>query len=203
MGNDDELPPRSWFPPGLIGDCAYFIMRAAPHPNKDIALAAAIAFFAGITGRAYNTYTFAGLNLYILVLAKTAMGKEAANSGISKLLAAISAKIPAAKTFKGPMLISSAGLLKWLAENPSCVTVGGEWGYKLKAMHSVRVPLETTRDCSRALARLIRKTLAGEMETADLSRFANAIMLLSRIIEGGDLATMSARLDELEKRGLH
>lgn len=137
MGNtNDELPPRSWFPPGLIGDIAYFIMRAAPHPNPQIALTGAIALFAGITGKAYNTYTFAGLNVYILVLAKTAMGKEAANSGISKLLAAISAKIPAAKTFKGPMLISSAGLLKWLAENPSCVSVVGEFGYKLKAWHS-------------------------------------------------------------------
>lgn len=136
MGTDDELPPRSWFPPGLIGDIAYFIMRAAPHPNRHIAMAAAVALFAGITGKAYNTYTFAGLNVYILVLAKTAMGKEAANSGISKLLTAISAKIPAAKTFKGPMLISSAGLLKWLAENPSCVSVVGEFGYKLKAWHS-------------------------------------------------------------------
>lgn len=67
----------------------------------------------------------------------------------------------------------------------------------------VRLPLETTRDCSRALAKLIRRTLAGDMETADLSRFANAIMLLSRIIEGGDLAAMNARLDELEKRGFH
>jgi len=133
---DDALPPRGTFPPGLIGDAAYFIMRAAPHPNPQIALAAAIAMLAGITGKAFNTYTYAGLNLYILVLARTAMGKEAANSGISKLLAAISAKIPAAKTFKGPMLVSSAGLLKWLAENPSCVSVVGEFGYKLKALHS-------------------------------------------------------------------
>lgn len=133
---NDELPPRSWFPPGLIGDIAYYIMRAAPHPNPQIALTGAIALFAGMTGKAYNTYTFAGLNVYILVLAKTAMGKEAANSGISKLLTAISAKIPAAKTFKGPMLISSAGLLKWLADNPSCVSVVGEFGYKLKSWHS-------------------------------------------------------------------
>lgn len=67
----------------------------------------------------------------------------------------------------------------------------------------VRLPLDTTRDCSRALARLIRKTLQGDMETADLSRYANAIMILVRIIEGGDLAAMNARLDELEKRGFH
>ena len=39
------------------------------------------------------------------------------------------------------------------------------------------------------------------METADLSRFANAIMILVRIIEGGDLAAMEARLDELKSAG--
>jgi len=67
----------------------------------------------------------------------------------------------------------------------------------------VRLPLETTRDAQRALARLIRRTLQGEIETADLSRYANALMILVRIIEGGDLAAMSARLDDLEKRGFH
>jgi hypothetical protein len=133
---DDVLPRPASFPPGLIGDVAYFIMRAAPHPNPQIALAAAIALLAGITGKAFNTYTFAGLNQYILILASTGMGKEAANSGISKLLAPISAKIPGAATFKGPVLVSSAGLIKWLAVNPSFVSVIGEFGYKLKALSS-------------------------------------------------------------------
>ena len=67
----------------------------------------------------------------------------------------------------------------------------------------MRLPLETTRDCQRALARLIRRSLAQEIETADLSRYANAIMILVRIIEGGDLAAINERLDTLEKRGLH
>lgn len=138
MHDNEGLQPRENFPPGLIGDTAHFIMRAAPHPNADIALAASIALLAGITGKAYNTFTHAGLNLYILMLASTGMGKEAANSGISKLIAAIAAKIPKATTFKGPMLVSSAGLIKWLADNPSCVSVVGEFGYKLKALHSPR-----------------------------------------------------------------
>lgn len=59
----------------------------------------------------------------------------------------------------------------------------------------VRMPLDTSRDCQKALARLIRRTLAGDMETADLSRFANAIMVLSRLIEGGEI---ERRLEALE-----
>ena len=138
MHDNEGLQPRETFPPGLIGDTAHFIMRSAPHPNADIALAASIALLAGLAGKAFNTFTHAGLNLYILMLASTGMGKEAANSGISKLIAAIAAKIPKATTFKGPMLVSSAGLIKWLADNPSCVSVVGEFGYKLKALHSPR-----------------------------------------------------------------
>lgn len=61
----------------------------------------------------------------------------------------------------------------------------------------VRLPLDTSRDCQRALARLIRRALGGEIETADLSRYANAIMILSRLIEGGELET---RLRNLEKQ---
>lgn len=59
----------------------------------------------------------------------------------------------------------------------------------------VRMPLDTSRDCQKALARLIRRTLAGDMQTADLSRFANAIMVLSRLIEGGEI---ERRLEALE-----
>ena len=123
-------------PPGLIGMVRQFIYDAAPHPNSDIALAGAIALIAGITGRAYNTYTNAGLNQYILLLASTGLGKEAAASGISKLLQAVSVSVPAAGDFKGPALVSSAGLVKWLDKKPSVVTVAGECGYMLNRLAS-------------------------------------------------------------------
>lgn len=67
------------------------------------------------------------------------MGKEAMASGIDKLLAAIiKTGVPAAGDFKGPVLVSSAGLLKALDKTPSIVSVIGEFGYKLKAISSPR-----------------------------------------------------------------
>lgn len=126
-------------PPGLIGDVCEFIYNAAPHPNRDIALAGAIGFLSGVCGKAYNTCTNAGLNQYLLLLASTGMGKEAMASGIDKMLAAvIKSGVPAAGEFKGPMLVSSAGLLKALDQTPSIVSVIGEFGYKLKAISSPR-----------------------------------------------------------------
>ncbi len=105
----------------------------------DIALTGAIGFLSGVCGKAYNTYTNAGLNQYLLLLASTGMGKEAMASGIDKLLAAIiKTGVPAAGDFKGPMLVSSAGLVKALEKTPSIVSVIGEFGYKLKAISSPR-----------------------------------------------------------------
>ena len=63
---------------------------------------------------------------------------------------------------------------------------------------NVRMKLDTANDCQRALARLIRAALAGSIETQDLSRYANALMILSRIMADSDL---EARIEALEARG--
>lgn len=74
-----------------------------------------------------------------------------------------------------------------------------QWGKPadtgVPAKKVVRLPLDTSRDCQRALARLIRRALAGEIETTDLSRYANAIMVLARLIEGGQLEDRIAALE--------
>ncbi len=145
------------FPPGLIGEVARYMRSAAPHPNDDIALAGAIAFMAGICGKAYNTYTGAGLNQYILLLASTGMGKEAASNGISKLFTAIIASVPAAGDFKGPALVSSAGLLKWLPP---------------AKLASPRLKLETVQNVRRELARIYREARRGELKVEAATRLA-------------------------------
>lgn len=136
-----DLQDTISYPPGMLGQIRSFIYSGAPHPNADIALAGAIAFLSGMTGKAFNTYTGAGLNQYILLLASTGMGKEAAASGISKLLTAIMATVPAAGGFKGPALVSSAGLTKWLDKKPSVVSIIGECGYLLTRLSSPKANL--------------------------------------------------------------
>lgn len=128
-------------PHDLLDEVAAFIAEAAPHPNDQIALAGAIALLSGICGRCYNTYTGAGLNQFILLLASTGMGKEAPAAGISKALHAVATNggVPAATEFKGPSLVSPTGLIKWLDKHPSIVTIAGEFGYKLKAFASARI----------------------------------------------------------------
>lgn len=59
----------------------------------------------------------------------------------------------------------------------------------------LRVPLKTIDDVKAELARLYREGKAGRRDIADVSKLANVLSILGRMIEGVDLA---ARLEALE-----
>jgi hypothetical protein len=123
------------FPPGLIGEIAQWVMASASYPNQEIALVTAIALLSALTGRAYNTYTGAGLNLYVLLLADTGMGKETVATATGKLFAASAKSCPSISDFKGPSHFASVqGLIKWLDKKPAILCIIGEFGQKLRAM---------------------------------------------------------------------
>lgn len=139
QGDNPYLEPV----PGLLGEIAYYIYDQAPRPVPEIALAGAIGLMAGICGRAYNV-SGTGLNQYTLLLAGTGRGKEAIQSGISKLMAKVTTidgtggGCPAAATFVGPGDIASGqGLHKHLANHSnSFVSVIGEVDMMLKNLTS-------------------------------------------------------------------
>lgn len=132
-----EAPEDSPYklPPGLLGEVAQFIYQCSPRQVPEIALAAAIAFMAGITGRAYNI-SGTGLNQYVLLLAPTGTGKEGMASGIDKLVAAIRDEVPAIKDFIGPAeIVSGQALLKYVSNTSSSfVSVVGEFGLKMQQL---------------------------------------------------------------------
>lgn len=124
-------------PPGLVGMLADYFYSVAPRPVHEIALAGAIGYMAGVTGRSFNV-SGTGLNQYIMLLAPTGTGKEAINRGISKItsiLNTVSNGSDPASKYVGPGEIrSDAALFKWLGKQPSIVSVAGEFGLRLKRM---------------------------------------------------------------------
>lgn len=124
-------------PPGLVGEIAQFIYQAAPRPVPEVALAASIALLSGICGRAYNI-SGTGLNQYVLLLAMTGAGKEAAASGINKLMGTIKMQVPTSTSFIGPSEISSgSALFKYLGNtSQSFISLLGEFGLRLQQMSS-------------------------------------------------------------------
>ena len=149
-------------PPGLVGEIAQFIFDASPMPVKEIAQVAAIGLLAGIAGRAYNV-SGTGLNQYVLLIAKTGLGKEAIAGGISKLIKAVRAFAPTALDFVGPTEIASPqALTKWLARQPCIYSIVGEFGLKLKEMSAPRAPAHIA-GLKRALLDLYHKSGDGNV----------------------------------------
>lgn len=59
-----------------------------------------------------------------------------------------------------------------------------------------RQKLETARDCSRLLARYVRKWMDGKVRIDDVSKLAHIMQVQVRLIEG---STLEQRLETLEK----
>lgn len=121
-------------PPGFVGALADFIYQQAPRPVVEVAIVGALGLMAGIAGRAWHIPK-SGLNLYIVLVARSAIGKEAMHSGIDALTAAAAPQFPYARNFADPSdFASGPALTKSCLANPSFVNVAGEIGHKFMAM---------------------------------------------------------------------
>lgn len=129
-----EEPPCI-FPPGILGELADYFYRQSARPIREAALAVAISVMAGLCGRAFNV-SGTGLNLYVLMIAKTGAGKDATKAGIGKLLNYVGKMNPSANKVLGPAGISSPqALVRHMSEgNLSFLSVIGEFGLQLKLL---------------------------------------------------------------------
>lgn len=124
------------WPPGFIGYLAQAIYNMAPRPVKEIAIATAIAHMAGIVGRSWNI-SQTGLNIYIVVIARSATGKNIIHSAMKKLSKTCSTKFPMYGNFiDGNNYVSAEAFEKSFRARPCSVHHIKELGKLLSRMNN-------------------------------------------------------------------
>jgi hypothetical protein len=119
------------WPPGYAGAVARVVYESAPRPVKEVAIVAALGFLAGVAGKVW-TIPGSGLNMYIVLIARSGVGKEAMHGGLGLIVSSIRERMPAITDFVNFSEFASAPALgKACAKTPSFVNVSGEWGRKL------------------------------------------------------------------------
>lgn len=135
-GDGAALPVQGALPmpPGFVGKLAQFIYQQAPRPVAEVAIVGALGLMAGIAGRQWHI-PGSGLNLYVVLVARSAIGKEAMNSGISTIIRAAIRQYPEAGNHVDfSDYVSGQAILKAVSQNPCFVNVASEIGHKFVAM---------------------------------------------------------------------
>jgi len=129
-----QLSAEDLFPDGLVGRVAKYIYESAPRPVPEIGLMASLGYLAGIVGQRYNV-SGTGLNQYLILLAKTGVGKEGISSGIDRLNNQIRKQVPGVEQFRGPAAFASGpALVKMMSEKSTFLSILGEFGITLQQL---------------------------------------------------------------------
>lgn len=137
----NSVKPLDW-PPGTAGSLAQLFYEQSPLPNKQIAISAALGFLAGVCGLNWQTPTRAGLNSFLVLVAPSGMGKEAATDLPARLYRdslphAVGANIE--NPFFNGVLASAPALVKTLAHKRSMLKNHNEIGKLFRACNGPRV----------------------------------------------------------------
>jgi hypothetical protein len=130
-------------PPGVAGEIAQFIYASAQRPVSEVAIVAALGLLAGICGRQW-CLPGTGLNIYVVLVARSAIGKEAMHLGVSKLVRACRPFAKADQFVSFDDFASGQALIKGCITQPSFVNVVGEIGHKFQAMAEGKDPAMKT-----------------------------------------------------------
>lgn len=159
---------------GLIGEAARWMLTITRRPQPRLAVAASLSLVATLASRQMLSPTYSNLNLYMLMIAETANGKDAGLKGVKSILR--SAKL--ADLIGPPDPPSDVGLYDTVDRHPVVLAVQDEFGdyltsassqraspHQLKVMAAMRVlwdggPISTSHAISRPSVQLFNPCLS-------------------------------------------
>lgn len=132
-----KLPPLKYEgklenPPGFVGDMSQFIFDHAPRPFREAGIVGALGIMAGICGLAWHLPQ-SGLNQYVILIAKSAVGKESMHTGISSIVGNIGTP-KFNRFFNFNAYASGPALQKAVARERCFVSINSEWGHTMERL---------------------------------------------------------------------
>lgn len=121
-------------PGGLVGELMDYLYRSSYVPIPEVALTGALGLMAGICGRAWNVNDL-GLNLYIILLANSGVGKNAAMQAPKFIMERVATRNTDYMQFIGGRPVSAQALAKMFSEKRSFVSFYDEFGEKFAEMN--------------------------------------------------------------------
>lgn len=177
------LSPGLTWPPGFAGQIAYYIFDSAPRPVPEVAIVAALGLLSGICGKVWVTPTKTGLNQYLILVARSAIGKDAMHTGIAMLMK--EATKDSVLHFGNDFVdfsdfASGQALQKACAANRSFVNVTGEFGHRLRQIAtSTNKPDSPMQNLRRVMTNLYSKSgpqaVAGGITYSDKDKNISSV----------------------------
>jgi len=122
------------WPVGVLGQLASFIYHSSLRPVKEVAITSALGLMAGITGKAYNV-SGTGLNLHLLLVARSGVGKEALHSGAELVVRSVKDIAPTITNYFNTADYASGQALTKAFEDQQCFAhFSSEFGKKIERM---------------------------------------------------------------------
>ena len=151
------------WPPGVVGELARYMFSIAPRPVMEVSIVAALGMMAGVCGRSYGIPQ-SGLNLYIILVGQSAIGKEALHGGPSAVINQLMSACPEASEFVDySNFVSAPALTKAVAANPSFLNIWGEFGKTLERMASQERGDNVIQQLRTVLTNLYQKSGPGSV----------------------------------------
>ena len=156
------LSPGLTWPPGFAGAIAHYVYDSAPRPVPEVAIVAALGLLSGICGKVWITPTKTGLNQYLILVARSAIGKDAMHTGVAMLMSEAT-KDSVLHLGRGYVdfsdFASGQALQKACAANRSFVNVTGEFGHRLRQIAtSTNKPDSPMQNLRRVMTNLYSKS---------------------------------------------
>ena len=137
------------FPPGFAGELAEYIYNSSLRPVTEVAITGALGMLAGLLGKAFPINDESGSNLYLTLVARSAIGKESMYSAIGRIVHETQKVCPVVtKFFSSDDFASGQALIKAVGEENCFLHMSSEWGRQLRRMSqdtSVDGPMQRLR----------------------------------------------------------